>query len=139
MVVKCELHFLDNPIGIYFAGQTVQGRVELHLDEPKKIRGICLKIIGFAKANWNETESLTSLSIRKDVSKKTYEADEEYFSHAIYLGTPPVDEGYILPTGTHSYEFNFDLPHDLPSSFEGKTPKQHLYPNHFQSNIQRHR
>lgn len=42
MVVKCELHFVDNPMGIYYAGQTVKGRVELHMDKPKKVRGMAL-------------------------------------------------------------------------------------------------
>lgn len=119
MVVKCELHFIDNPLGIYYAGQTVSGRVEIDVDKPKKIRGICLHVNGYARTNWSESDSATSLSIRKDINRKTYASEEEYFSYVIYLGTPPQDDGYILPVGLHSYDFSVDLPQDLPTSFEG--------------------
>lgn len=34
----CQI-LLDNPWNTYYAGQTVNGQVKLHLDSPKKIRG----------------------------------------------------------------------------------------------------
>lgn len=122
MVVKCELHFIDNPLGIYYAGQTVKGRVDLEMDRPKNIRGVCLHVNGYARSSWSESGSPTTLSLRTDVNKKTYTAEEEYFSYKIYLGTPPQDEGFILPSGLHSYDFSVDLPQDLPTSFEGLLP-----------------
>lgn len=35
---ECEIIF-DNPYNTYYVGQTVNGRVEITLDSPKKIRG----------------------------------------------------------------------------------------------------
>lgn len=35
----CQI-ILDNPYNTYYAGQTVNGRVEYIFDSPKKIRGM---------------------------------------------------------------------------------------------------
>lgn len=35
---SCEV-FFDNPWNTYYAGQTVNGRVDFEFDSPKKIRG----------------------------------------------------------------------------------------------------
>jgi hypothetical protein len=35
---ECQIT-LDNPWNTYYAGQTVQGKVDLTFDSPKKIRG----------------------------------------------------------------------------------------------------
>lgn len=48
-MVQCEVKYNNNPNGVYYSGQTLSGVIELHNDKPRKIRGLSLRIEGFAK------------------------------------------------------------------------------------------
>lgn len=39
MGIKCEIKFVDNPLGIFYAGQKVAGKVDLSVDRATKITG----------------------------------------------------------------------------------------------------
>lgn len=78
-----------------------------------------MHINGVAKTSWTDSGPETRLNIRSDGNQKNFTAEEEYFSHSLYLGAPPIDEGFVLPSGAHTFDFSIDLPENLPSSFEG--------------------
>lgn len=48
-MAKCVVKFDNNPNGIYYSGQTLSGFVELHNEKLRRIRGLSLRIEGFAK------------------------------------------------------------------------------------------
>ncbi|XP_041373505.1 arrestin domain-containing protein 3-like [Gigantopelta aegis] len=112
---------LANPQAVYLAGQVVQGHVTVELNEEMKMRGIRLKFKGHARVHWSETHSTGSGKNRRTHTKH-YSASEDYFDSEILLfGRWPKQEGqdFLHPVGRHSYPFAFQLPPNLPSSFEG--------------------
>lgn len=50
-MVHCEVKFDNNPQGIFYSGQALSGVVELNNDKARKIRGLSLRIEGFAKVS----------------------------------------------------------------------------------------
>lgn len=48
-MVNCEIKFDNNSSGIYYSGQTLSGVVELNNEKVRNIRGLSLRIEGFAK------------------------------------------------------------------------------------------
>jgi hypothetical protein len=115
MSLGCDIKFDNNPYGIFFAGQTVSGTIELTLGKPKKVRGISVKISGHAKVQWSETTGTG-----KKQQTTHYSAREDYITSLVYLvGSDASDQIDILP-GIHTFNFSCFLPQMLPSSFEGK-------------------
>lgn len=48
-MVTCEVKYDNNARGIFYGGQTLSGVVEINNDKIRKIRGLSLRIEGFAK------------------------------------------------------------------------------------------
>lgn len=48
-MVKCDIKFDNNTQGIYYTGQSLSGIVELNNDKTRNIRGLSLRVEGFAK------------------------------------------------------------------------------------------
>ena len=48
-MVNCNITYDNNHQGIYFSGQTLSGTIELTNEKKRSIKGITLKIEGFAK------------------------------------------------------------------------------------------
>lgn len=53
MPTTCSITF-DNPEGVFYAGQMLNGTVALTLTKEKKVRGVFVKIFGRAYAYWTE-------------------------------------------------------------------------------------
>ncbi|KAK6179157.1 hypothetical protein SNE40_011577 [Patella caerulea] len=110
--------FLQNHDPIFYAGQTVQGHVSIQLNEPMKIRGICLKFYGQAKVHFTERVSRGSGNNRHHETIH-YRAEEEYFNQKVLLFGQGKDS-VMAPAGQSVYPFQFTLPPGLPSSFESR-------------------
>jgi Arrestin (or S-antigen), N-terminal domain len=48
-MVNCDVKFDNNPQGVYYSGQSLSGIIELNNEKARKIRGVTLRIEGFAK------------------------------------------------------------------------------------------
>lgn len=56
----CNIVFDNNPNGIYYAGQLLSGVIKLDNEKKREIRGITLRIEGFA------TVKITKLNSRNE-------------------------------------------------------------------------
>lgn len=50
-MVTCNIKYDNLTEGIYYSGQTLSGAIELNNDKKRSIRGVTLKIEGYAKVN----------------------------------------------------------------------------------------
>ncbi|XP_065942642.1 arrestin domain-containing protein 17 isoform X5 [Magallana gigas] len=113
---------LLDPQQVYFAGQTINGRLVVELDAEMKMREIRLKFKGLAYVHWTEQQTI-STGKTTITTTRHYSATENYFEKTVPvygkgLGTGDDNQ---LPPGQHVYPFTFTLPPNLPSSFEGGT------------------
>ncbi|CAL1543559.1 unnamed protein product [Lymnaea stagnalis] len=114
-----EISF-NNGSGVFYSGNIVQGYVTVELTEPMKMRGIRLKFEGKAYVHWSESNSNASGKNRGTTSRH-FSATEKYFDQDVLLFGKLSGQGSDtkeLPAGRHTYPFQFQLPQDLPSSFE---------------------
>ncbi|XP_026466766.1 arrestin domain-containing protein 17-like [Ctenocephalides felis] len=116
---ECQI-LLDNPWNTYYAGQTINGRVEITFDTPKKVRGIHIVFKGEAHTSWMESETKTDNQGQSQTEDTSLSGHEEYFQIQYYLLGGKNGGEIELPAGTHTYPFTCALPPSLPSSFEGE-------------------
>ncbi|KAL7297338.1 hypothetical protein TKK_0009730 [Trichogramma kaykai] len=112
-----KIHF-DSPYATYHPDQTVTGKVILTLDAPKKIKGIKISVKGEADTYWSTDRQELNNEGRYINETDVVTAHEEYFKAQFYILGSSSGEQIELPSGTHTYPFNFVLPPSLPSSFE---------------------
>lgn len=66
--MNCEVKFDHNPQGIYYSGHTMSGVVELNNDKVRKIRGVSLRIEGFAKVRLIECSTVDYVTVSQSFS-----------------------------------------------------------------------
>lgn len=113
MKTSCLIHF-NNFEGVYNCGEIVSGVVELTTFKEKTIRAIYITVEGFAKVKWTRHGAGQS-----SVASSQYKGHEQYLSSKTYVVNERESRIRLAPA-RYSYEFQFPLPHHLPSSFEGK-------------------
>ncbi|SPP83493.1 arrestin domain-containing protein 17 [Drosophila guanche] len=108
---------LDNPDGIYFAGDIIRGEIWMNVNKRTKIRAIKIQVTGKGKCKWMEI-------LRKNSNNNEYTRSLFYTSKEIYehSETPLPDfepRGLELSAGEHTFIFKVALGRQLPSSFKG--------------------
>ncbi|XP_047506425.1 arrestin domain-containing protein 17 [Pieris napi] len=120
MGLKEAVIYLDNQWNTYYAGQTVNGRIEYVFDSPKKVRGIHVKIKGEAHTEWSESKQEEDTDGKSQSSETLHTGKEEYFQISYYLLGSNTGNEIEIPSGKQIYNFTCTLPPVLPSSFEGE-------------------
>ncbi|XP_041061435.1 arrestin domain-containing protein 5-like [Carcharodon carcharias] len=122
-VTKLELIFKDQ---VYLAGETIDGKVVLELNEPLFLYSVKLKISGKGFVEWiGESEENLDYTRKIHCSNR-----EDYFHHIFTLwGADHDAEGLeqALDAGSHVFQFSHKLDNALPSSFSGSHGKIHYY------------
>ncbi|CAL1533646.1 unnamed protein product [Lymnaea stagnalis] len=114
-----EISF-NNGSGVFYSGNIIQGYVTVELTEPMKMRGIKLNFEGKAYVHWTESQS-TGSGKNRTTTTRHYSATEKYFDQDVLLFGMWSGQGSDtkeLQVGRHTFPFQFQLPHGLPSSFE---------------------
>ncbi|XP_055613057.1 arrestin domain-containing protein 3-like isoform X3 [Uranotaenia lowii] len=114
MASEYDIRLDGNSSGVFFAGQTLTGSVELNLAKVKKVTGVFIHFKGYCEVNWNETTGT-------DKNRRTvhYTGREEYMDITLYLAGSKNGSAFELQPGRHSYPFSRPLPHTLATSVEG--------------------
>lgn len=119
MGIRFEVIFDKNPLGIYYAGQTVKGRAIVHLEDKIPVKGVKLRIRGYAKVKWNENTAISKDTKQSPLHGSYYRSDEERFfenTTDCFISKENISD---LEIGTHTYAFACHLPPMCPASFEG--------------------
>uniref|UniRef100_A0A2A4K4A1 Arrestin C-terminal-like domain-containing protein n=1 Tax=Heliothis virescens TaxID=7102 RepID=A0A2A4K4A1_HELVI len=120
MGIKEANIYLDNQFNTYYAGQTINGRIEYVFDSPKKVRGIHVKIKGEAHTEWRESRNEENSEGKTESTDTMHTGHEEYFQVSYYLLGSNSGNEIEIPAGKQVYNFTCTLPPVLPSSFEGQ-------------------
>lgn len=107
----CDISFDDNSHGVYLAGQTLAGHVDIVAPKAKKVKSVYLRITGQAYVKWEDSGG-TGSSV-------TYSGRVDYIEHKVVFLSSDSDEIAALKEGSHSYKFSYKLPPTSPTSFEG--------------------
>ncbi|EAT44770.1 AAEL003869-PA [Aedes aegypti] len=115
--VNCDIRFDNNPNGIFKAGEAASGSISLTLTQPKKVRGICLFITGFAETFW---EDKVPHGPKNKKTKAQFKGREDFIAQKSYVVGSETGSPLDLATGTTHYYFRFNIPPSAPTSMEGK-------------------
>lgn len=102
-----SLIYTNYVAGYYTPGEKVEGRVELILDEPMKMRAVRVHVIGEAYVRKSKN------------NERVVYIDEEITLWGETKRTSTIfGEHHILAKGEYKWPFTFCIPTDCPSSFE---------------------
>ncbi|KAJ8305023.1 hypothetical protein KUTeg_018606, partial [Tegillarca granosa] len=86
---------------------------------------IKLRFHGYSCVHWTERHSSGTGKNKRAVTKH-YTADELYFDHSVIVFGPN-DEAESLAVGIHTFPFEFFVPQECPTSYEGSIGKIRYY------------
>ena len=100
----------SDPKGFYYPGENVTGSITISLRDEIRFRELTLKFKGKSYCHWTSGTG---------DNKKSHTNQEEHFKHKIVLLTSlSTSDDMSLGPGEFSYPFIFQLPCNLPPTFE---------------------
>lgn len=119
MEVACQIFIQTPRDGVHKAGRPVRGSVRYTVEGPTEFQDIILSLVGKGKCSWTETHSNVGNNRRQ--RSVTYEGTEVILSNYMSIVTKKPGFTAFLPAGTYEYQFKFELPKNIPSSFKNST------------------
>ena len=123
---------LDNHDGIFYPGSVLNGRVVVSISGgPKKLDGVKICFRGHCNVEFyteerRRRENNRRRTSRDDSTDSSFETvrvmhrgGEEYFSCRQYIYGDGSESFYLNP-GVHQFPFQFTLPLNIPTSYEGQ-------------------
>ena len=108
---------MDDGDRLYYAGDTISGRVTVQTLEKKKLRGIYLTLVGRADVCWTETRTV-EIGGSRTTTTVCYSNEEPYFNCRVNLWGEDGGKHFLQP-GNYQFPFSFKLPMvRLPTSYE---------------------
>lgn len=117
-MTSCQIVFDKNDHGTFFTGQVVSGKVIIELNKRRKLRAIQLKICGFSHATWRDRRSGARREHRH--KKRRFSGREDYIASNTFVMGSDNGQDIFVEAGSHIFTFQFLIPENCPSSFEGK-------------------
>lgn len=102
----------------YSPGSEVKGELSVSVDEPKHYKKIVVKLLGRADVCWSQEEG--SGDSREQV---TYSNKVTYIKQESVVWSKEMFGDTDLPVGKHTFPFQYQLPQNIPRSFEGRYGK----------------
>ncbi|XP_076629535.1 arrestin domain-containing protein 17-like [Colletes latitarsis] len=99
----------------YMVGETITGTIIVENTKEKSVTGLYFSAKGEARVQWEEKRTENNRT-RRD----TYTNSQEYFKYRFNVLNSNADSRVKIPEGYHEYPFQFQLPHNIPTSFEHK-------------------
>nr|XP_014098956.2 arrestin domain-containing protein 3 [Bactrocera oleae]XP_036233969.1 arrestin domain-containing protein 3 [Bactrocera oleae] len=119
MASKCIITFDNNPMGVYYAGQTVSGVAELTTTRPKTIRSIYISVCGHAETRWTENVTKQDTEGKPQKTIETFSGSELYYSSENHVYGQSGGVQIELPPGKYAFPFQTTIPPNAPTSFNG--------------------
>nr|XP_039263224.1 arrestin domain-containing protein 3-like [Styela clava] len=127
-IVSFGFVFSDNKT-VYFPGDFVSGHLVVDILRPMKIKEIKIRFFGKAHVRWKTTEMVNVPNLHESIHAsqtnrqsvtRNYSATQNLFNQHMLLYGREVNGEHSLPQGQTILPFECQLPHPLPSSFEGE-------------------
>lgn len=91
---------------LYYSGQDVSGYLMIHLKGTLKISVVSISLVGVGRTSWRDIQS-----------DKIFESTETYIDKSLDMTS--MIPATVLNPGDFKISFSFQLPKNLPSSYEG--------------------
>lgn len=105
--MNCSLTFHDNQFGVFQPGQIMSGAVTLNIINKVNIRNVTLKFSGRGKTDYYSGVG---------ENRVHYKGGETYLKTNLCIVGENCGPEFPLEPGTYTYNFEYQVPDELPSS-----------------------
>ncbi|KAG7213632.1 hypothetical protein KM043_002880 [Ampulex compressa] len=102
----------------YTPGEEVSGFILVDVVKQKNVRGLNITVKGEASVDWTTSKTEKDSRGHSHTRTEHYRSSERYFTFSYPLLSAHGNSSISIPIGQHKYSFKFQLPNNIPCSFE---------------------